>query len=143
LLRLEGGEMVAVVAVASAAEVLRVERAALDRLASWSVAATIDSVFVPAAAVAGAFDGGLELLHGGGVVNLADRGAVILHAPAMRALHRTLVRVASAPVSVLVLGETGVGKDVVASMLHELSPRAGKPLVRLNCASLPEPLLES
>jgi transcriptional regulator with GAF, ATPase, and Fis domain len=54
-----------------------------------------------------------------------------------------VARVASAPVNVLIVGETGVGKDVVASMLHELSARSSKPFVRLNCANLPEPLLES
>jgi transcriptional regulator with GAF, ATPase, and Fis domain len=53
------------------------------------------------------------------------------------------MKVAAANISVLVLGETGVGKEVVARMLHDRSPRARHPLVCLNCASLSESLLES
>jgi DNA-binding NtrC family response regulator len=52
-------------------------------------------------------------------------------------------RVALAPATVLILGETGVGKEVVAEYVHAASPRAKAPFVRLNCASLPEGLLES
>jgi transcriptional regulator with PAS, ATPase and Fis domain len=51
--------------------------------------------------------------------------------------------VAPAPTTVLILGETGVGKEVVAEQIHQQSPRAKKPFVRLNCGSLPETLLES
>jgi len=58
-------------------------------------------------------------------------------------LQRTIVRIARTPISVLIQGETGVGKDVVASMIHDLSPRAKAPLMRINCASLPETLMES
>jgi DNA-binding NtrC family response regulator len=43
----------------------------------------------------------------------------------------------------LILGETGVGKEVLATMLHQRSPRANKPLVALNCGSLPETIIES
>jgi DNA-binding NtrC family response regulator len=63
--------------------------------------------------------------------------------PAMTQLLRVAKRLAAAPTTVLVLGETGTGKDVVASRLHAWSPRAKGPFVRLNCASLPETLLES
>jgi two-component system, NtrC family, response regulator AtoC len=52
-------------------------------------------------------------------------------------------RAASAPINVLVLGEMGVGKDVLARMIHQLSPRAAKPFVALNCAGLTESLMES
>jgi transcriptional regulator with PAS, ATPase and Fis domain len=51
--------------------------------------------------------------------------------------------VAASPISVLILGETGVGKDRVAERIHQRSPRARRPLLRLNCAALPEALLES
>ena len=43
----------------------------------------------------------------------------------------------------LLLGETGVGKEVVSELIHQLSPRADKALIRLNCAALPDQLLES
>jgi len=52
-------------------------------------------------------------------------------------------RIAAGPLNVLVIGETGVGKDVMARALHERSPRATKPLVCLNCAAFSEALLES
>jgi DNA-binding NtrC family response regulator len=52
-------------------------------------------------------------------------------------------KVAAAPTTVLILGETGVGKEVVAEQIHRQSARAKGPFVRLNCGSLPETLLES
>jgi transcriptional regulator with GAF, ATPase, and Fis domain len=54
-----------------------------------------------------------------------------------------MARVASGTISILLLGETGAGKEVTARRIHQLSPRAGKPFVGINCAALPEPLLES
>jgi two-component system response regulator AtoC len=55
----------------------------------------------------------------------------------------TLDRIASSTINVLILGETGVGKEVVANAIHQLSPRVGAPLVCLNCCALSENLLES
>jgi two-component system response regulator AtoC len=52
-------------------------------------------------------------------------------------------RFAAGTIPVLALGETGVGKDVLAAMIHRLSPRAERPYVCINCAALPESLLES
>jgi transcriptional regulator with GAF, ATPase, and Fis domain len=52
-------------------------------------------------------------------------------------------RVASSETTVLVTGESGTGKEVVSRLLHEGSPRSGKPFVAINCAALPEQLLES
>jgi transcriptional regulator with GAF, ATPase, and Fis domain len=63
--------------------------------------------------------------------------------PAMRELLRTLDRVAKGDINVLILGETGVGKDVVAQQIHRSSKRAGGPFLRVNCANLGEQLLES
>ena len=64
-------------------------------------------------------------------------------APAMRALFRSIGRLAQAPPSVLVTGETGTGKELVARALHRESPRARKPFITLNTAAIPSELLES
>jgi len=61
---------------------------------------------------------------------------------AMRNLHALLDVVAPTPLSLLVLGETGVGKEVYVEALHKRSSRASGPLVRLNCAALSESILE-
>jgi len=63
--------------------------------------------------------------------------------PAMRALFRSIGRLAQAPLSVLITGETGTGKELVARALHRESPRARKPFVALNSAAIPSELLES
>ncbi|MBI2423883.1 MAG: sigma-54-dependent Fis family transcriptional regulator [Candidatus Hydrogenedentes bacterium] len=52
-------------------------------------------------------------------------------------------RLAQVDLSVLILGETGTGKDIVARLLHRLSPRYGKPFIKVNCPSIPEDILES
>ncbi len=61
----------------------------------------------------------------------------------MQDLYTLAGRVANGTISVLILGETGVGKEVLAEKVHKLSPRAAKPYLRLNCAALSESLLES
>jgi two-component system, NtrC family, response regulator AtoC len=70
-------------------------------------------------------------------------GGFIVHDPAMRKLHELAARVAQGPISVLLLGETGVGKEVLAEVVHRSSPRRAAPFLRLNCAALSESLLES
>jgi len=62
---------------------------------------------------------------------------------AMRSLRQTLEQVADTDVTVLIRGESGVGKELVARTAHDISNRAKKPFVKVNCAALPEPLLES
>jgi two-component system nitrogen regulation response regulator GlnG len=64
-------------------------------------------------------------------------------APAMRTLYRAIGRLAQAPLSVLVTGETGTGKELVARALHRESPRAPRPFIALNTAAIPAELLES
>lgn len=68
---------------------------------------------------------------------------VVIADPGMVKLFELARRVANSPTTVLILGETGVGKEVVAEQIHRWSARAKGPFVRLNCASLPETLLES
>jgi two-component system nitrogen regulation response regulator GlnG len=63
--------------------------------------------------------------------------------PRMQALFRAMGRVAAAPLNVLVTGETGTGKELVARALHRESPRANKPFIALNTAAIPSELLES
>lgn len=61
----------------------------------------------------------------------------------MQEVFRLMASAASAPISVLVEGETGTGKELVARGIHRASARAAGPFVAVNCAALPEPLLES
>ena len=62
----------------------------------------------------------------------------------IRAMRDLIARIASSPArTVLLYGETGTGKGLVARMLHRLSPRAGKPFVDVNCAAIPASLMES
>ncbi|HEV3470990.1 MAG TPA: sigma-54 dependent transcriptional regulator [Pyrinomonadaceae bacterium] len=69
-------------------------------------------------------------------------GKLIVAAPAMRELLEQVRAVAPFQTTVLVTGETGTGKEMIARAIHQLSPRAGKALVALNCAAVPEQLLE-
>ena len=61
----------------------------------------------------------------------------------MRELRASLKKIAACDVPVLIQGETGTGKEVLARHLHALSPRAGKPFIKLNCAAVPAELAES
>ncbi|MDR0549993.1 MAG: sigma-54 dependent transcriptional regulator [Deltaproteobacteria bacterium] len=69
--------------------------------------------------------------------------ALIGVSPAMKALFKTLELVAPTTAPVLISGENGVGKELVAHAIHRLSPRAGRPLIAVNCAAIPEELVES
>ncbi|KMY67095.1 ATPase AAA [Desulfocarbo indianensis] len=68
---------------------------------------------------------------------------IVGKSPAMSALQDMLKKVAPAKASVLLLGESGTGKTLVARIIHEMSGRAEGPFVKINCAALPENLLES
>ncbi len=63
--------------------------------------------------------------------------------PAMKRVYSLVDRIADSQMTVLILGETGVGKEGVAEAIHKKSTRRDKPLIKLNCAALPETLLES
>jgi two-component system response regulator PilR (NtrC family) len=70
-------------------------------------------------------------------------GDVVGRSPAIQRVMALVQRVASAPSSVLLTGESGTGKELVARALHHSGDRASDPFVAVNCAALPEPLLES
>jgi len=69
--------------------------------------------------------------------------AFIGQSPNFEAMLRSAKMVASTDVTVLITGETGTGKEVLANALQNQSPRTGKPFITLNCAALPESLVES
>src|SRR6266850_1511975 len=75
--------------------------------------------------------------------DLLRQGAIIGGSPAFRRMMTLVEQVASSSATVLVQGESGTGKELVARAIHERSGRAGKPFVAVNCAALPETLLES
>src|SRR5215467_4900723 len=70
-------------------------------------------------------------------------GGMIGRSPAMRRAFEIADRVAATDSTVLILGESGTGKDLMAQEIHARSQRAGKPFVAVNCAALPETLIES
>jgi len=72
-----------------------------------------------------------------------NRAVVIGTDPAMGRVYESVRRVARSKATVLIHGETGTGKEVIARMIHQGSPRAGKPMIKVNCAALSEHLLES
>jgi DNA-binding NtrC family response regulator len=73
----------------------------------------------------------------------AKGGGIIAESPAMKEIFETIRQVADSKATVLITGESGVGKEVVAKSLHELSSRNANPFVAVSCAALPETLLES
>src|SRR5688572_19135457 len=73
----------------------------------------------------------------------ADDSALLGDSPAMRRLKESIARVAPIPSTVLIIGESGSGKELVARDVHRLSGREREPFVALNCAAVPEQLVES
>src|SRR5262249_52963300 len=68
---------------------------------------------------------------------------IIGHSPALKSVLVEVERVAPTDSTVLVLGETGTGKELIAHAIHNLSARCGRPFVKVNCAAIPFDLLES
>ncbi len=73
----------------------------------------------------------------------ADRVRLIGESPAIEALRSTVGRIADTDLAILILGENGTGKEVIAQLIHYLSRRRDQPMVAVNCAALSESLLES
>ena len=70
-------------------------------------------------------------------------GRIVGNSPGIRTVYRVIEQAAPTNASVLISGESGTGKELVAQTIHELSPRATFPFVAINCAAIPETLLES
>jgi len=73
----------------------------------------------------------------------SSQGRMLGTCPAMKGVFKVLRRIAPTDLSVLVLGETGTGKELVAREIHDLSGRRDKPFIAINCGAIPENLLES
>ena len=73
----------------------------------------------------------------------APQRELLGNSPAMRSLQKDIALIASSDLSVLITGETGTGKELVAQAVHAQSSRARRPLVSINCAALPDNLVES
>jgi two-component system NtrC family response regulator len=81
-----------------------------------------------------------QLIHRSGSSSI---DGIIATSPQMMKVCRTIEKVAPTNVTTLLLGESGTGKEVLARALHDLSPRARKPFIAINCGAIPETLLES
>jgi two-component system response regulator PilR (NtrC family) len=73
----------------------------------------------------------------------SSAGRLLGESPAMQALRATIIKVARSQAPVYVSGESGVGKELVARLIHEQGPRAGGPFVPVNCGAIPTELMES
>ena len=76
-------------------------------------------------------------------LGVRGRGRIVGGSPSWKQSLNAAGRVASSETTVLITGESGTGKEVISNLIHQGSPRAGKPFVAINCAALPEQLLES
>jgi DNA-binding NtrC family response regulator len=77
------------------------------------------------------------------VVTMCGGESPIFQSLSMKAVVRTVERIAPSDVSILITGESGTGKEVIADLIHNLSPRSKGPLIKINCAALPRELIES
>ncbi len=79
----------------------------------------------------------------GEIAEKSNLGEIISASPALQKVLEQAEMVAATDSTVLVTGETGTGKELIARAIHELGPRAGKSMIRVNCAALPRDLIES
>jgi len=124
---------------------------ALDFARASNLPATAATALCPADATS--VDALMNLLRGGLRTGRANATAPrpegdapsspVVVDPAMQRVYTLVERIADTPMTVLILGETGVGKELVCEALHRRSSRRDRPLIKLNCAALPESLLES
>jgi formate hydrogenlyase transcriptional activator len=77
------------------------------------------------------------------IQSLHNVGEIAGDSPAIQRLYRDIQRVAPTTSTVLISGETGVGKELAARAIHAASPRAAQPMVKINCAAIPEGMFES
>ncbi len=75
--------------------------------------------------------------------SFSDAADALVEDPCSRALYAMALRVAATPATVLIGGESGTGKEVLARFIHRHSPRADRPFVAVNCAAIPDNLLEA
>ncbi len=75
--------------------------------------------------------------------SVKPQSKVIGKSPAMQDIIRTVERISESNASVFIHGESGTGKEVVAHLIHEKSTRSGQPFIKVNCAAIPETLIES
>ncbi len=135
------GQYEALLCEATAEEVSAVERRLVTALAARDIEVDVGVAYYPDdgrdpdAIIGRAAERARGEDHRAAPVEIAETG--------MQTLRRLVERIAHANISVLVQGETGVGKEVIAETIHGRSPRADQPFLRLNCAALSETLLES
>jgi DNA-binding NtrC family response regulator len=84
-----------------------------------------------------------DSVHAQTTIHAAGIGSVLGRSPAMRATFDLIQRVAGTEATVLITGESGVGKELVAELIHELSARSAGPMVAINCGSIPATLIEA
>ena len=75
--------------------------------------------------------------------SIGQGGNIVVRSKRMRDVYEQALRLAQVDSTVLILGESGVGKEVVAEVIHEHGPRKDRPFVKISCAAIPEQLLES
>ncbi|MCC6947680.1 MAG: sigma-54-dependent Fis family transcriptional regulator [Bradyrhizobiaceae bacterium] len=127
-----------------------VERLAAERIHAPIVACGVEN---DARAAAGAIQAGAkeyiplppdpELIAAVLAAVADDARDLVYRDEAMASLVKLATQVAASEASILITGESGTGKEMIARHVHEKSPRAGKPFVSVNCAAIPENLLES